>query len=558
MTITRFDALIPIRSILAEYWRASKWTLLAVALVVSLSSISAVAAPYIFSRLIDRLQTHDAVETLLGSFILYGVLLGVTTLLRHWIGYLTFLTSESLNYISAVTFFDRILKKQSDFFVDHNAAEIQSAQARGQGALNGFVQMGLAVVIPNIVQIGLAIATLGAIINMDIAVIVLVYGIAFVSFTYLANRWTDVHLREATASLQENAKFLGNAMNTMETLRLFQSEDWLKSRFSHKACEARASLRRFSLKRIGMSSFYGLALGCQFAITFALLLPQFHAGKLSIGNVVLFNTLLLQLNQPFEMVGQAIDNFVRLYSQFLPFLRMWLAKEEGDLLEVEPADLYEGRICLEGVGFAYSNGRGVTNVTFCAERGKLTFLTGPTGSGKSTIFRLLLKSLAPTAGRILVDEMDLGNLPRRRWLSRIGVVPQDVVLLNDTLRSNIILGRDHNEDRLRRVAEKAAVLRVIDALPEGFDTVVGERGLKLSGGERQRIAIARALYGKPEFLFLDEASSALDEATEKAIMEHVRQIANEVTVLAITHRKTVITGDDDVICLHNGPRPSPQ
>ncbi len=133
-----------------------------------------------------------------------------------------------------------------------------------------------------------------------------------------------------------------------------------------------------------------------------------------------------------------------------------------------------------------------------------------------------------------------------------GVVPQEVMLLNDTLRTNIVLGRPLDEARLRKAARKAAILDFIEALSDGFDTQIGERGLKLSGGERQRIAIARALYDEPQILFLDEASSALDEATERDIMAHIRAIAGEVTVLAITHRKSVIMPDDQIVQLTDG------
>jgi ABC-type multidrug transport system fused ATPase/permease subunit len=203
----------------------------------------------------------------------------------------------------------------------------------------------------------------------------------------------------------------------------------------------------------------------------------------------------------------------------------------------------------EDVGYAYGNGRGVKDIRFTAERGAITFLVGETGSGKSTIFKLALKSVEPDQGRILVDGLDLATIDRADWYGAVAVVPQDVVLLNESLSDNILLGRPRDETRLRRAAEKAAILPFIEALPEDFETKVGERGLKLSGGERQRIAIARALYGDPAVLFLDEASSALDEATERDIMDHIRLLARDVTVVAITHRRSVIAATDSVIDL---------
>jgi ABC-type multidrug transport system fused ATPase/permease subunit len=287
----------------------------------------------------------------------------------------------------------------------------------------------------------------------------------------------------------------------------------------------------------------------QFALTFVLLLPRYREGLLTVGDIVLFSALLMQLNRPFEMIGQGIDSLARAYSRFLPFGRMWLAPEEqrmGSAIDFEPT---AGRLTFDNISFTYQNGRGIERVGFTAERGQVTFIVGETGSGKSTIFKLLLKSLEPQTGEIRVDGMDLARIERADWYPVIGVVPQEVMLLNDTLRSNIVLGREMDDKRLRIAADKAAILERIEEMPDGFDSVIGERGLKLSGGERQRIAIARALYAEPKILLLDEASSALDEATEQEIMGHIRQIAGDVTVIAITHRRGTIRPDDHIVDL---------
>ncbi len=252
----------------------------------------------------------------------------------------------------------------------------------------------------------------------------------------------------------------------------------------------------------------------QFAVSLLLLLPRYQASTTTVGDIVLFNTLLLQLNLPFEMISQTMDSVARSRAQLIPLAKMWEAPEESASPDAQGFVPSEGRITFDNVGYAYGNGRGVDAISFIAHRGAITFIVGETGSGKSTIFKLALKSLEPDAGRILVDDIDLAQIARADWYGTIAVVPQDVALLNESLADNIILGRGRDDARLREVAEKAAILSFIDALPEGFETTVGERGLKLSGGERQRIAIARALYGRPTVLFLDEASSALDDATE--------------------------------------------
>jgi ABC-type multidrug transport system fused ATPase/permease subunit len=287
----------------------------------------------------------------------------------------------------------------------------------------------------------------------------------------------------------------------------------------------------------------------QIIISYYFLWPRHQAGELSVGDIVLFNTLLLQLNVPFELIGQSINELLRSLARFVPYAKMWHAPEEGWSAHAQRLVLSQKVIEFSGVGYLYENGRGVDGVSFTARPGQLTFITGETGSGKSTLFKLLQKSMLPQKGRISVDGVDITCITREDWFSAVGIVPQEVQLLNDSLRTNIVLGRPMDKDRLRYAAERAAILSRIEAMPEGFDTIVGERGLKLSGGERQRIAIARALYGEPSILLLDEASSALDDETEREIMDQLRRVDADMTIIAITHRQSSVRPDDQVIAL---------
>ena len=526
--------------------------LLTVAFVVLLASAASVGAPYLFSRLIDRLPQEGYATTLAWGFVLYAVLLGVASALQHMVQYLSFMSAENLGFITATRFFERILSKTAAFFVEHNPAEIQNASSRGREALTTLVQLGLIVFIPGATQILLTLVTLGTLINIEVALIVIIYGIAAITLTLISARRARVFLDKAIEAGQENARFVGNAMNAMETLRQFGSHGWMSRRFTEKAKDVRDNWRAYVMQRVGFIALLGLGLTIQFAVTFLLLLPRYEAGALTIGNIVLFNTLLLQLNMPFEMIAHAIDDVARSRAALTPLATMWNAEEERQVSHARTFVPSDGRMVLEGVAYGYDNGRGVDGVSFTAERGAITFLVGETGSGKSTVFRLALKPVEPHSGRILVDGADLATIDRADWYAAVAVVPQDVILLNESLADNILLGRPRDEKRLRQAAEKAAILSFIDTLPGGFETTVGERGLKLSGGERQRIAIARALYGDPAILFLDEASSALDEATERDIMDHIRKLAPDVTVLAITHRRTVIAVGDKTITLAAG------
>jgi ATP-binding cassette, subfamily B, bacterial len=537
----------PLRYIYRRYWDEAKGLLALVAVIVLCSSVAGIAAPYVFSRLINSLRADNWGEQIVWAFAGYGLLFGLSQALSLMVNYLAVMTSENLNFIAGTAFFERLLRKTISFFIEYNPAEIQQAKSRGQNAVYTLVQLGLIVLIPGIVQIVLTLLVLGASINLEIVIIVFVYGAAFIAFTFFANRWTRPFLDAAIKADQANSKFVGNSINAMETLRYFGGDQWIAGRFAEQAREVRDSWVKFARRRIMYGAIFGLMLAAQIAVTYLVLLPRYRAGELSIGDVVLFDSLLLQLNRPFQTIGQSIDDILRSYSRFIPFAKLWGAEEEPDVAPHSDFRLVRGTVAFEDVSFAYRDKPAISDVSFAARRGRLNFLTGETGSGKTTLFKLALKSLEPTHGRVLVDGADLKEIARADWYSVIGVVPQEIMLLNDSLTSNIILGRPLDEAKLRRAVERASIAKFIDGLPEKFETRIGERGLKLSGGERQRVAIARALYADPQILFLDEASSALDERTEAEIMGEIRALAGDMTILAITHRRTVIAAGDAVV-----------
>lgn len=546
----KFDVALvapPLKTILSHYLRTARLALLAVLVTTLFGTLASIGAPYLFSRLIDQLTRASVASGLIWAFMAYAVLMGAAYALQRMSSFLTFMTSESLNFVTSTSFFARLVEKTSAFFLDHNPAEIESAQQKGASALNIVVQFALAAILPSLAQLILALGLLGTVLDLDIALIVFGYGVVYVALVTRAASITRPHLDEAIEHSQASSRFVGNAISSMDTLRQFQSDRWMIGQFTSRERTVLEAFGRYATTQVRYAIIFGLALAAQFAITLWLLVPRVVAGELTVGDLVLFNTLLLQLNLPFQMMGQAIQQFAQSYSNFLPFARMWQADAHDDPEDTGRFAVTEGVIAFENVSYLYPNGRGVSDTSFTARRGTITYITGDTGAGKTTLFKLLLKAIRPTTGSITVDGTDLGAVSRADWFSHVASVPQDIVLLNDTIATNIVLGRPFDEARLRRAAERAAILAFIEGLEAGFETVVGERGLKLSGGERQRIAIARALYADPAVVLLDEASSALDAQTEKDIMDQLRLIRDEVTIIAITHRLSVIAPDDNMV-----------
>lgn len=544
-----FQVKTAISQVLKQFIKSALGIILLALFIIVVSATCAVFAPYIFSSMIDSITGATVVPSVLSGFAIYALVMGLSLSLGQMVKYLVAMTGENLMRISSISFFKKLLRKRAEFFVEHNASEIQSAQAQGAEAINTIAQLGLMYIVPMTVQLTLTLFILGSKLNLVIATIVLVYGAVYILLTYFSNRWARPNLQSATSAVQKNAKFVGNTIPALESLRFFGSAKWISDRFTNTADEIYRNWRTFCIKRMCYCAFYGVAITLQFLITYSLLLPRYEVGLLSIGDIVLFNLLLLQLNQPFEMVGQTLDNFVRAFVQLVPFAKIWNEPEETEAASLSKFRPKQGLLEFKNVTYEYGNGRGIKDISFTAERGNITFLTGPTGSGKSSVFKLALRAASPRSGSIKIDGQDLNMIAREDWYTVVGIVPQEVLLLNESVATNIVLGRPFDQERLIRAARKAAIYDRIMAMPEGFETEVGERGLKLSGGERQRIAIARAIYSDPAFLFLDEASSALDDATEEQIMQEIRSLIEDVTVIAITHRTKAITAQDNVINL---------
>ncbi|XYD11373.1 ABC transporter ATP-binding protein [Methylobacterium sp. NMS12] len=538
-----------LRSLLRAYWHEARWTLLLVLAATLAGAVAAVSAPYLFSRAVDALARGPDTAAALHLLLVYAIVYGVARACGQAARFMAFLSAERLSVIANAAFFARLLRKTPAFFLDHNPAEVGSARQEGARTLNVVTQLGIGGLLPGAVQIGVGAALLGSLLSWETAAIVLVYGAVVIGLDYLRIGRVRPFLDAAMERGQENARLVGNAITLIDTLRQTRGEAWISARFAAGAADAYANWRRFALASGVFSGALGAAAALQLAVTFLMLLPRYEAGQLSVGDIVLFNTMLIQLSEPFHLVGMAIKETAEAAARFRPLVRMWAAPEEAEPSDPLPYRGAEGTIAFEAVGFRYPNERGVADLSFTARRGRPTFLVGETGSGKSTVLKMLLKGLAPTEGRILVDGVDLARVRSHDWFAHVGVVPQDVMLLNDTLAVNIVLGRPSDPARLRAAAERASILARVEAMPEGFETVVGERGLKLSGGERQRIAIARALYADPSILILDEASSALDAETERQIMDGLRRQADRLTIVAVTHRMASVRDGDQVVRL---------
>jgi ATP-binding cassette subfamily B protein len=340
-----------------------------------------------------------------------------------------------------------------------------------------------------------------------------------------------------------------------ETVKYFGAEHREEERYAQSA-------RAYSEAAIKSDASLGMLNIAQALITNLLMVGAmaytvwgWSRGNLTVGDLVFVNTYLMQLFRPLDLLGFVYRTIRQgMVDMAQMFNLMDTAVEVADRPGAPALVVRRPTLAFENVRFGYEPERTILHdLSFEVPAGSHTAIVGPSGAGKSTIARLLFRFYDPWSGRILIDGQDISEVRQKSLRAAIGIVPQDSVLFNDTVGYNIAYGREGaSADEVEQAARDAAILPFIQSLPEGFDTEVGERGLKLSGGEKQRVAIARTLLKDPPILLLDEATSALDSRTEQGILATLDRVSEHRTTLAIAHRLSTIADADAILVLEHG------
>jgi len=377
----------------------------------------------------------------------------------------------------------------------------------------------------------------------------------YITFTRRVTEWRAQLQRHMN---DVDNKAIGRAVDSLlnyETVKYFGAEEREAKRYDEAiAAFARATVRNevsLAWLNIGQALITNLMMAGAMIFT----VWGWSQGRFTPGDVVFINTMLLQLFRPLDMLGWVYRS---IRQGLIDMEAMWdlldAPAEITDKHGAEPLKVSRGHIRFENVRFGYEPGRDILNgLELDVPPGTSCAIVGPSGAGKSTIARLLYRFYDPTAGRIEIDGQNIAEVTQRSLRGAIGIVPQDTVLFNDTIGYNIGYGGDHaTQDQIEAAARGAAIDRFIAVLPEKYESMVGERGLKLSGGEKQRVAIARTLLKNPPILVLDEATSALDSRTEQAIQETLDRVAQSRTTIMIAHRLSTIVDADQIVVLDEG------
>ncbi len=536
--------------------------------VLLLSKIVTVAVPYFFKWVTDSLTTPDALAKTEWGALFPAIVMTPMALLA---GYgLTRLGQVLLSQIRDVYFaeagvhalrglayktFEHMHNMSMRFHLDRRMGGLSRSIDRGVKAIDTLVRMMFANVIPTFVEIILMIGVLAY--SFDFRYIVIIFGTVavYIWFTLKASEWRIGIRKQMNESDSEaNAKAMDSLIN-FETVKYFNNETLEAQRFDvAMAAYQKASVRTYvSLGWLnsGQTLIFTIGLVACMAMT----MQGIASGKNTVGDMVMMNALMIQLWFPLNFLGffyRELKQAAMDLGDMVELLHQ--TPEVKDAPDAQPLQLMHGAVSFKNVMFHYAPDREILKgISFDIPAGKTVAVVGASGAGKSTLSRILFRFYDISGGAVEVDGQDIRHVTQNTLRAHIGIVPQDTVLFNDSIRYNIRYGRPSASDaEIEQAAQMAQIDGFIKSLPQGYDTPVGERGLKLSGGEKQRVAIARTLLKNPEILILDEATSALDTNTEREIQSALKLISHNRTTLVIAHRLSTIVDADEILVMDAG------
>ncbi len=531
------------------------------------AKLATIAVPFTFKWATDALAGHGTAPVATSDWLLwalaapvamtlaYGgmrILMAVLTQLRD--GLFAKVAMHAVRRLAYRTFV-HMHELSLRFHLERKTGGLTRVLERGRNAIETIVRMVILQLSPTIIELALIVGVLMWQFDVRYVAVILLTVAVYMAFTYYATEWRiGIRRKMNDSDTDANVKAIDSLLN-YETVKYFNAEqreadryDRSMARYEDASVKAYTSL---AVLNAGQATIFTAGL----AAAMVLCAFEIKAGSKTVGDFVMINAMMIQLYQPLNFMGMVYREIKQAVIDIETMFSILARDPEiKDLPSALPLKVGSGTIRFDNVGFAYEPARRILKgISFEVPAGKTVAVVGPSGAGKSTISRLLFRFYDLSGGRILIDGQDIAKVTQTSLRRAIGMVPQDTVLFNDTIRYNIRYGRwEASDAEVEEAARLAQIDRFIRLSPKGYETEVGERGLKLSGGEKQRVAIARTILKGPPILVLDEATSALDSHTEKEIQDALERVAKGRTTLVIAHRLSTIVGADEIIVLDQG------
>lgn len=522
-----------------------------------LAKAAAVYVPILYARTVDALTKPGNLTVALPVALILGY--GLARIGGAGFGEIRDALFASVSQravrLVALRTYEHLHRVSLRFHLDRQTGGLSRVIDRGVLGMQSVLRLAVFNVVPTAVELLLVTAIIWRMFDWRYALVTFLAVVIYVVFTsMLAGRRGRYRRTLNETDNEASSKSLDSLLN-YETVKYFGNEAHEAARYDKALARyERAAVRvQVSLNMLNLGQAAIIATGLTVIMLMAA--SSMAAGEMTIGSFVLINTYLIQLYQPLNFLGMVYMTIKQgLVDMEQMFTLMEVDAEVTDKPGAKPLVATGGEVRFDNVHFGYRLNREILHgISFTIPAGRRVAIVGPTGGGKSTISRLLFRFYDVTGGRVLIDGQDIRDVTQASVRAAIGVVPQDTVLFNDTIRYNIGYGKPTaSSAEIEQAARLAQVHDFVTRLPEGYDTMVGERGLKLSGGEKQRVAIARTILKDPRILILDEATSALDTRTEQEIQGAFRAVMSHRTTLVIAHRLSTVIDADEIIVLNDG------
>ncbi|WP_444916410.1 ABCB family ABC transporter ATP-binding protein/permease [Microbulbifer sp. JMSA003] len=523
------------------------------------AKVAGVTLPFLLKHIVDDLDSAggmaQAMALPLGLLLAYGAVRLSSTLFGELRDTIFGRVTERAQRRIGLEVFQHLHKLDLDFHLNRRTGGLSRDIERGNSGIGFLMRFMVFNIVPTLVEIAMVAGLLWWNYSGLFALLVLAAVIIYIGFSVVATEWRTRFVRELNeAESQASSRAVDSLLN-YETVKYFANERHESGHYDRELASWEKARRKNRLSLFGLNSGQALIIASAMCAAMVLAAVGVTKGTMTIGDFVLVNAFMMQIFIPLNFLGfvyremkGALANIEKMFS----LLAVKPAVE--DLPQAAPLTVMEGRIEFDNVQFGYKDNRQILKgISFAVEPRQKVAIVGASGAGKSTLFKLLFRFYDANSGSISIDGQDIRSVSQESLRRAIGVVPQDAVLFNQSIRENVRYGRvDASDTEVDEAIRHAQLEGFVQQLPEGADTLVGERGLKLSGGEKQRVAIARALLKKPPIMIFDEATSSLDSHSEQGIVASLQDIAREQTSLVIAHRLSTIVDADCILVMDQG------